>query len=54
MRKLLEYEEKQDCNCENCGYSKLKHFQRCPKCYSEAWHNVIKNTLKKKNEVEDE
>jgi len=40
---------KHECECENCGYYKLKHFQRCPKCFSEAFHryppkgrNIIK------------
>lgn len=48
MRTLSEHEEKNICECENCGNYPLKHLERCDKCNSTAWH-----TLKIKYEVED-
>ena len=34
--------EKDECMCENCKYSPLKHFECCPKCESEGFHITIK------------
>jgi len=41
-RKLNEEEENKICECESCKYKPLKHFEKCPVCYSEAFHNGIK------------
>jgi len=51
MRILSEEEQKHICKCEGCGFKPLKHFQRCPKCYSEAWHSIINHNIKQKAEV---
>lgn len=37
--KLTEECKKHECSCENCNFYPLKHFQKCPKCYSEAFHS---------------
>ena len=44
MRDLTEEEIKQKCMCEDprCAHAPLKHFQKCPKCGSRAWHKIIK------------
>lgn len=44
-RKLDKERLKEICECV-CGYYPLKHFQRCPKCNSEAFHKVIKKINK--------
>jgi len=34
---------KEKCLCEGCNNEKiLEHFERCPKCFSEAWHNATR------------
>jgi lipopolysaccharide biosynthesis regulator YciM len=38
--KLSKERQKDECVCE-CGYKTLKHFERCPKCNSEAYHTTI-------------
>lgn len=43
--------QKHECECENCGNYPLKHFEKCPKCFSESFHKVIfKEGEKEKDE----
>lgn len=30
------------CECEGCGTYPLSHFEKCPRCFSEAFHKVIR------------
>ena len=40
FRELSEEIQKEVCICEdnNCKYYPLKHFEKCPKCKSTAFH----------------
>ena len=40
------------CECEDCGYKPLKHFEVCPKCNSQAFHRCIPK-IEQKIENED-
>ncbi len=43
MRDISEAEEKEVCRCgdDKCRFAPLKHLERCPRCFSEAWHQRI-------------
>jgi lipopolysaccharide biosynthesis regulator YciM len=38
IKELDEKRKKEICDCENCGYKNLKHFEECPKCRSISYH----------------
>jgi Zn finger protein HypA/HybF involved in hydrogenase expression len=51
MSKVITDRDKDVCECENCKYKTLKHFEECPKCFSRAYHKTI---IEYKEEVDEE
>lgn len=46
--KLNETIMKEDCICESCNNKRiLKHFEKCDRCFSKAYHIRTKNEVSK-------